>query len=457
MLGLVRWHPDAANGPIQRWMEWSGTQFDYGSVDASGQAGWSRFYSSNVSFKRRLFESVGGFDPDFPFLYEDIELGWRMSEAGMRLWFEPGALTRHDHRYDWLALRRRFETAARAERLMTRKHPWFEPWFHERAREALDTAPPSPVWPRLVDRLPAGRWRNRARSEANRWYLRQLAPFFMNAWDSDRDLDELKTYLGDGFDPDRYHRHTHVIEDELAAAPDEETFYRTSEAYLYDLTAFGSWDVKIPYRADIRRYSSPGSRLLDYGCGIGTDGLRLAGLGYRVDFADYDNPSTRYLRWRMAERNMTDSTVYDIEADQIPNHYHLAFALDVIEHVADPFAFLARLESAADLVAVNFLDPDPHDTHLHHDLPVPDLLDHAESRGLLRYRLYHGRSHFVIYRSASADRDEPAGRPPAWRSALERRVGPVLSRRLPGRAPAAPGGQCWGVQGSERGPGRPSR
>ena len=443
-LGLVRWHPDSARGDIQQWLDWSGTQFDFTGLSGGDEAGWTRFYSSNVSFKRELFERVGGFDPDFAFLYEDTELGWRLDQAGMRLWFEPAALTLHDHRYDWAGLRRRFETAARAERRMVAKHPWFEPWFRAKAIEALTTRPPAPGWVALADRLPDTPLRQKARDETNRWFHRQLAPFFLNAWAADQDVEELAAYLGDDFDLDRLHRHTHVIEDELANAPDEGTFYRTSQAYLYDLTAFAAWETKIPYRTDVARYAPPGSRLLDYGCGIGTDGLRLGELGYRVDFADFDNPSTGYLRWRLARRQI-DARVYDIDTESLEPGYHLAYALDVIEHVDDPFDLLRRLESVADLVAVNFLEPDPDDTHLHHQLPIAALMDHAEAAGLLRYRLYHHRSHLVIYRSPRSRSSAPSERTD-WarlRSGARRRIGTALSGPQRWRMPGAYGGKAW--------------
>ena len=53
-------------------------------------------------------------------------------------------------------------------------------------------------------------------------------------------------------------------------------------------------------------------------------------------------------------------------------------------------------------MVVNFLEPEPGETHLHHELPIPALLRHAARRGLRHYRAHHGRSHLVLYDAAPA-------------------------------------------------------
>jgi hypothetical protein len=214
--------------------------------------------------------------------------------------------------------------------------------------------------------------------------------------DADVEEAELRAYLGPRFDRRLLERHGEEVEAELARMGDEGTLYRTSEAYLYDLTAFAMWETKDPYRAAVTGAVLPGASLLDYGCGIGSDGLRLLAAGYRVGFADFANPSTRYLRWRLERRGL-EAPVYDLDSDAIPGGFDLAYAFDVIEHVEDPFAFLAGLEARARLVLVNLLEPEPGDISLHHELPVADLLDHALARGLRSYALHHGRSHLVLY------------------------------------------------------------
>lgn len=217
-------------------------------------------------------------------------------------------------------------------------------------------------------------------------------------FDPARERDELRAYLGEAYDERRLQRYEEQLEEELAHIGDEATLYRTSQAYLYNLTAFAMTGTKVPYLQELIRSVPSGARVLDYGCGIGSDGLLLLEAGYDVAFADFDNPSTRYLRWRL-ERRGHDARIFDLDRETPPPGFHLAYSFDVIEHVDDPFAFLTRLEGTADHVLVNFLAPEPDETTLHHELPVRELLAHASRRCLLRYRVLHGRSHLVLYRS----------------------------------------------------------
>jgi SAM-dependent methyltransferase len=220
-------------------------------------------------------------------------------------------------------------------------------------------------------------------------------------FDADREAAELRAYLGQAYDHARLERYEEQLEAELAAVGDEEAFYRTSEGYLYNLTAFAMSATKLPYLADLAGIVALGSRVLDYGCGIGSDGLMLLEMGYRVEFADFDNPSTRYLRWRLEQRGL-DAPIHDLDAGALPQGFDLAFAFDVIEHVPDPFAFLEAMERTADVVLVNLLEPKDGETELHHELPIRPILDRARDRGLVRYRRHHGSSHLVAYGDGEA-------------------------------------------------------
>jgi SAM-dependent methyltransferase len=214
-------------------------------------------------------------------------------------------------------------------------------------------------------------------------------------------MAELRGYLGPAYDHSRLEHYEEQLEAELARIGDERELYRTSEAYLYNLTAFAMTATKLPYLREVADAVPAGARILDYGCGIGSDGLALMDAGYQVEFADFDNPSTRYLRWRLEHRGV-QAPIYDLDREAPPPGFDLAYAFDVIEHVDDPFAFLAKLERAARTVVVNFLEPDPGETGLHHELPIGALLRHVAEHRLRRYRVHHGRSHLVVYDAAPA-------------------------------------------------------
>jgi SAM-dependent methyltransferase len=213
-----------------------------------------------------------------------------------------------------------------------------------------------------------------------------------------RDEEELREYLGAAYDHARLVRWQEQLEEE-AAGVDEATLYRTSEAYLYNLTAFAMTGTKAPYLDVVRALVPPGGSILDFGCGIGSDGLVLLEEGYRVAFADFDNPSVAYLRWRLERRGLA-ADVLDLDAGALPGGFDLAFAFDVLEHASSWEDVLARMEACAALVCVNALETSPQETVLHRELPVRSVVAHARRRGLRSYTRWHaGRSHLLVYAS----------------------------------------------------------
>jgi hypothetical protein len=398
VLGRTEWHASVDQLPVNRWLDWSSSQFDYAAIGGD-DAGWGRFYSSNVSLKREFFVNAGGFDEDFVFDYEDLDMAYRLHVQGLELRYARAAVGHHLHPYDWSSLTRRYHSKGTGERMMANKHAWFEPFFAARIRAAEQAPRVSPLWPALArrDRRIPARLRGPVRARANNWFHQQLSAPFFGGWYGPSDVDELQAYLGADYDDVLLRDHREQVDAEERAAGDEETFYKTSRMYLYDLTMFSMWGTKHPYLAALRQLVPPGARVLDYGCGIGTDGLRLLDEGYAVEFADFQNPSTDYLRWRL-DRRGHDAAIYDVTGEVAGGH-DVVFCFDVIEHVHDPFEFLSRLEALGDVVLVNFLEPDPTDTHLHHALPLRKLMAHATRKGLLHYSRYERRSHLVAYRA----------------------------------------------------------
>src|SRR3954451_4976252 len=167
--------------------------------------------------------------------------------------------------------------------------------------------------------------------------------------DPEREQAELEQYLGEDYDHARLVRWQEAVDEELAQTGDEQLLYRSSRMYLYNLTAFAMTRTKEPYLRDLTALVPSGARVLDYGCGIGSEGLLMLEAGYDVGFADFANPSVDYLRWRLRKRGL-DASMYELDSAWPPPGCDAAYAFDVIEHVSYPFAFLAELERLARLV-----------------------------------------------------------------------------------------------------------
>ncbi|HET8626929.1 MAG TPA: glycosyltransferase [Thermomicrobiales bacterium] len=96
-IGRIAWHPDL---PVTPFMDFlcPGYMFDYDLIADPEDATFRCFYTANVSAARADLLAVGGFDERFPAAaYEDIELGYRLTQAGVRLVYEPAALIHHLH------------------------------------------------------------------------------------------------------------------------------------------------------------------------------------------------------------------------------------------------------------------------------------------------------------------------------------------------------------------------
>lgn len=52
-------------------------------------------YGCNMSYRKSVLESVGGFDENFPKIFEEIDLGIRITRSGNKIVFNPKALVFH--------------------------------------------------------------------------------------------------------------------------------------------------------------------------------------------------------------------------------------------------------------------------------------------------------------------------------------------------------------------------
>ena len=186
VLGHVHWASDINATPFMRWLE-HGIQFDYPSIRGD-EASWFNFYTANLSLPRALLDGVGGFDEErFPFLYEDLDLGYRLHGRGFRLLYNRNASAGHLHPTDVNEWRGRMKATAAAERRWVEYRPEMQAYFHDLFKEAVALPPARGRGRHLL------RWVERdtpvlgarAWNSADAYFRQQLAPSFLEQWQED--------------------------------------------------------------------------------------------------------------------------------------------------------------------------------------------------------------------------------------------------------------------------------
>jgi glycosyltransferase involved in cell wall biosynthesis len=85
---------------------------------------WLYFLTGNASVRRSDLERVGCFDEDFTgYGHEDLELGFRLEAAGVRIAYEPEAIDYHWHPVPYAEQKEKMKLAGRSTVRFYRKHP----------------------------------------------------------------------------------------------------------------------------------------------------------------------------------------------------------------------------------------------------------------------------------------------------------------------------------------------
>lgn len=107
VLGCAAWPRQPAPTPFMRWYGERGALFAFGKFRKGQHLSFLNFYTCNLSLKTEFLKSYGQFDETFKSAaFEDIELGYRLSKAGLQLTYNPDAVAYHHQFF-------RFEDACR--------------------------------------------------------------------------------------------------------------------------------------------------------------------------------------------------------------------------------------------------------------------------------------------------------------------------------------------------------
>jgi glycosyltransferase involved in cell wall biosynthesis len=119
LVGHVTWSPEVKVTRHMRWLERGGPLFAYDQVDDAENVSWRHLYTANASVKRDFLEP---FDTELS-IFEDAELGYRLSKRGMRLRYDPAAVGHHLREETPERTERRMEEVGAAAARVHRKWP----------------------------------------------------------------------------------------------------------------------------------------------------------------------------------------------------------------------------------------------------------------------------------------------------------------------------------------------
>jgi SAM-dependent methyltransferase len=153
-------------------------------------------------------------------------------------------------------------------------------------------------------------------------------------------------------------------------------FYSRAHEYVWELLAWNASQAYEPYLSRLARLKEllPPEQhpcALDYGSGVGTAALLLAGFGYHVTIADVPGPTLDFARERLNHRGFAFEVVEVREdvPDLRSEGWDVITSFDVLEHVVDPVAVSKALVRAlapggGAAVIASFGAGDEHPHHL---------------------------------------------------------------------------------------------
>jgi GT2 family glycosyltransferase len=168
-----------------RWLD-DGVQFHFGALEGD-EASWAHLYGANSSIKRRFLERVGGYDEErLPYLYEDIDWGYRAREHGLRVLYNRRAIVDHWRPMSLDVWKSRAPMLAATEWQFCQMHPDVAPWFHQKFSDAISRprargrgAALARFVPKWLPWLGEKVWFN-----ADVYWRQQIAPHFLTSWDA---------------------------------------------------------------------------------------------------------------------------------------------------------------------------------------------------------------------------------------------------------------------------------
>lgn len=134
VIGYTTWSPEIRVTPFMAYIGEYGDQFGYSLIQGKGPLPFNFYYASNLLIPSQLLTPAGcRFDEGFnEYGWEDIELGYRLENAGVALYYNSHAVAGHHHPVDVSSFCRRQKRVGYSSSLFVSKHPQLRGFLGER-------------------------------------------------------------------------------------------------------------------------------------------------------------------------------------------------------------------------------------------------------------------------------------------------------------------------------------
>jgi 2-polyprenyl-3-methyl-5-hydroxy-6-metoxy-1,4-benzoquinol methylase len=115
-------------------------------------------------------------------------------------------------------------------------------------------------------------------------------------------------------------------------------FYKQTKAYIWDLGAWHLWGTDGKRQSDVamvqQMKDAHVKTILDFGGGVGMNGMMMARAGFDVTVADLDSTTLAFAKFR-AERHNVKMKFWKSDVEPMPPEpkYDVILCLDVLEHL----------------------------------------------------------------------------------------------------------------------------
>lgn len=129
VVGYSRWPLERRPSVFLDYIGLDGPQFAYRSMVEGLPLSCYCFYSSNLSLYKQTCGVLVAFDELFPNVWDDVELGYRLVQRGLRLYFHPQAIGYHSHVRSFREFTVRQVMAGRYAVALASRYPELSEWL----------------------------------------------------------------------------------------------------------------------------------------------------------------------------------------------------------------------------------------------------------------------------------------------------------------------------------------